>query len=60
MQLKATYLFLIVGFLFQTTFAQDATLTATVSKNKLGVNQRLRIEFAVNKKGADNFKTPKF
>ena len=60
MQLKATYLFLIIGFLFQTTFAQEATLTATVSKNKLGVNQRLRIEFAVNKKGADNFKPPSF
>jgi len=36
------------------------TLTATVSKNKLGVNQRLRIEFAVNKRGADHFKPPNF
>ena len=26
----------------------------------MGVNQRLRIEFAVNKKGADNFKPPSF
>lgn len=40
--------------------AQEPTLTATVSKNKLGVNQRLRIEFAVNKQGADHFKPPNF
>lgn len=42
------------------TVAQDAELKATVSKNKLGVNQRLRIEFMVNKQGADNFKVPDF
>ena len=60
MKLKTTYLLLIVGFLFQSILAQDATLTATVSKNKLGVNQRLRVEFAVNVKGADNFKPPSF
>ena len=60
MKLKATYLFVLIGFLFQTTFAQEAKLTASVSKNKLGVNQRLRIEFAVNQKGADNFKPPNF
>ncbi len=42
------------------TVAQDAELKATVSKNKLGVNQRLRIEFMVNRQGADNFKVPNF
>jgi len=41
-------------------FSQDAELTATVSKNKLGVNQRLRVEFAINKQGADHFKAPNF
>lgn len=43
-----------------TLFAQDAKLTTTVSKNKLGVNQRLKIEFAVNQQGADNFEAPDF
>lgn len=38
----------------------EAELTASVSKNKLGQNQRLRIVFAVNKQGADNFKRPDF
>ena len=40
--------------------AQEAELTASVSKNKLGQNQRLRIVFAVNKQGADNFVRPNF
>ncbi|MEE9406446.1 MAG: BatD family protein [Polaribacter sp.] len=43
-----------------TVLAQDATLTAKVSKNKLGLNQRLRIEFSVNKQGGDNFTPPSF
>ncbi|WP_369048138.1 BatD family protein [Tenacibaculum sp. UWU-22] len=40
--------------------AQEAKLTATVSKNKLGINQRLRIEFSINKQGGDNFAPPNF
>jgi hypothetical protein len=40
--------------------AQEPELTATISKNKLGQNQRLRIVFAVNKQGADNFQRPDF
>ena len=42
-------------------FAQnEVELVTTVSKNKLGVNQQLRIEFTVNKQGADHFKLPDF
>ncbi|WP_254712907.1 BatD family protein [Polaribacter sp. NJDZ03] len=53
---------LMLIFCFVTTFvaAQEATLTATVSKNKLAVNQRLRIEFTINKQGGDNFSPPSF
>lgn len=40
--------------------AQDVELKASVSKNKLGVNQRLRIQYAINKQGADNFTPPNF
>ena len=39
---------------------QEPELTASVSKNKLGVNQRLRIEFKINKHGADHFTPPNF
>jgi len=59
MKLKV-YISLLVSFITFTINAQDAVLTATVSKNKLGVNQRLRIEFSINKQGADNFKAPNF
>ncbi len=53
--------FMFVFCLFSlTVLAQDATLTAKVSKNKLGLNQRLRIEFSVNKQGGDNFTPPSF
>ena len=40
--------------------AQEAALIAKVSKNKLGINQRLKIEFSINKQGGDNFSPPKF
>ena len=54
--------FYIVGFLLFTTqiiFAQ-MEFTATVSKNKLGVNQRFKVQFSVNKQGADDFTPPSF
>ncbi|TDQ28425.1 BatD family protein [Tenacibaculum caenipelagi] len=59
MKLKL-YISLLVSFITIAISAQEAALTATVSKNKLGVNQRLRIEFSINKQGADNFKAPNF
>ncbi|MHB0756400.1 BatD family protein [Polaribacter sp. M15] len=40
--------------------AQKAELKVKVSKNKLGLNQRLRIEFSINKQGGDDFTPPKF
>ncbi len=60
MSLKHVYiLFFIV--ISTTVFSQNnVELTTTVSKNKLGVNQRFRIEFTVNRQGADHFKLPKF
>lgn len=43
-----------------TLFAQDeVSFEATVSKKKLGINERLRIEFSMNKDG-DNFNPPSF
>lgn len=54
-----------IGFLFLfiltlTISAQQAELNVKVSKNKLGLNQRLRIEFSINKQGGDDFSPPKF
>ncbi|WP_275315348.1 BatD family protein [Tenacibaculum bernardetii] len=59
MKLKL-YTSLLLLFITLTINAQESALKATVSKNKLGVNQRLRVEFSTNKQGADNFKAPNF
>ncbi|REE83520.1 oxygen tolerance protein BatD [Lutibacter oceani] len=59
MKLMKFYIVTILLFTSQVFFAQIEFKT-NVSKNKLGVNQRFRIEFTVNKQGADNFKAPPF
>ena len=51
---------LFICLLSLTIVAQEATLTSKVSKNKLGINQRLKIEFSINKQGGDNFSPPQF
>jgi len=53
------YLLTILVFASQMLFAQIEFKTS-VSKNNLGLNQRFRIEFSVDKQGADNFKPPSF
>ncbi|QMU66355.1 MAG: protein BatD [Flavobacteriaceae bacterium] len=60
MKTKFIYIVILVFLNCMPVFAQEAVLKATVSKNKLGVNQRLRIEFAINKQGADHFTPPDF
>jgi hypothetical protein len=40
--------------------AQDLSFKTTVSKNRLGLNERLRITFSINKQGADDFTPPSF
>ena len=54
--------FYILGFLLLTSqvFFAQIEFETSVSKNTLGVNQRFRVEFSVNKQGADNFKPPSF
>jgi len=57
MRNKLIYIFLLL--LTQSLIAQIEFKTK-VSKNKLGVNQRLRVDFTINKQGADNFTPPDF
>lgn len=54
------YISVFISLLTFSVFAQQAELKVNVSKNKLGLNQRLKIEFSINKQGADNFTPPKF
>ncbi len=54
--------FYILGFLMVVSqlAAAQIEFKTSVSKNKLGINQRFRIEFTVNKQGADDFEPPSF
>ena len=54
------YTFIFIFLLGTSFFAQEATLKASVSKNKLGLNQRLRVKFSIDKQGGDNFSPPNF
>jgi len=54
------YISIFISLLSLSILAQEAELKVKVSKNKLGLNQRLRIEFSMNKQGADNFTPPNF
>lgn len=54
------YITLFFSFFCALIFAQKTELSVSVSKNKLGLNQRLRVEFSINKQGADNFTPPAF
>ena len=54
--IKHILLFIILG----TSIASaQVTFEAKVSKKKLGINERLRIDFVMNKDG-DNFNPPSF
>lgn len=53
------YIITILMFASQVILAQVEFKTS-VSKTNLGLNQRFRIEFSVDKQGADNFKPPSF
>ena len=59
MKLKI-YIALLLSCFSLGLFAQEAEFKASVSKNKLGVNQRLKIEFSIKKNGVDNFEAPEF
>jgi hypothetical protein len=54
------YISLFICILSAGIVAQEATLKISVSKNKLGINQRLRAEFSIDKQGGDNFTPPSF
>jgi len=62
MKLKNYILFTLSAFFALATFAQDdnaVTFELKVSKSKLGINERIRVDFSMNKDG-DNFNPPDF
>ncbi len=58
MKRKYFYIFILL-FTVQNVLAQVSFKTA-VSKNQLGLNERLRIEFSMDKQGGDDFTPPNF
>ncbi|WP_212923926.1 BatD family protein [Capnocytophaga cynodegmi] len=48
-----------ISFIVNLLYSQNIEFTAKVSKENLGLNERLRIEFSMNKNG-DNFTPPNF
>ena len=54
------YIFVCICIISAAVTAQEATLKTSISKNKLGINQRLRVEFSIDKQGGDNFTPPNF
>lgn len=59
MMFKKFYILSVLLIVSQSILAQ-IEFKASVSKSKLGVNQRFRVQFSVNKQGADNFQPPSF
>ncbi|PCI04916.1 MAG: BatD protein [Flavobacteriaceae bacterium] len=59
MKMKHGY---ILGFLLLSVqlLCAQIEFKTVVSKSKLGLNQRLKIEFSINKQGSDNFAPPSF
>ncbi len=58
MKRKYFYIFILL-LTVQNTLAQ-VTFKTTVSKNHLGLNERFRIEFSMDKQGGDDFTPPSF
>ncbi|HFS67567.1 MAG TPA: protein BatD [Flavobacteriia bacterium] len=56
---KKQYIFILFVALLQTGYAQ-LNFTANASKKKLGVNERLKVSYTIDKQGADNFSAPNF
>ncbi len=50
----------IVFALFTTSLLAQIEFKTKISKHKLGVNQRLRVEFTINQQGGDHFAPPSF
>ena len=58
--MKKKYLYILfLVFTVQGVLAQ-VTFKSVVSKTELGLNERLRIQFSIDKQGADDFTPPNF
>ncbi|EDM44368.1 batD protein [unidentified eubacterium SCB49] len=59
MKVKSLFILFFISICSIAMQAQDVNFEAKVSKKKLGINERLRVDFAMNQDG-DNFTPPSF
>ena len=52
------YISVLLLFVAVQQLQAQVSFTAKTSKKELGLNQRLRVEYVINRQGADNFKNP--
>jgi len=58
--MKAKYLSILVLLITAQNVIAQVTFKTAVSKTELGLNERLRIEFSIDKQGGDDFTPPDF
>ncbi len=60
LKMKGKYLYILILLLTSKVVLAQVTFKTSVSKTNLGLNERLRIEFSIDKQGADDFTPPNF
>src|SRR5210317_1475374 len=58
--MKQGLIYILVSMFALQTAVSQVTFKTAVSKSELGLNERLRIEFSIDKQGADDFTPPDF
>ncbi len=58
--MKRKYLFIVMLLIAAQNVIAQVTFKTTVSKTELGLNERLRIEFSIDRQGGDDFTPPDF
>jgi len=58
--MKAKYLSILILLITAQNVISQVTFKTAVSKTELGLNERLRIEFSIDKQGGDDFTPPDF
>lgn len=59
-KMKRKYLTILILLITVQSVVAQVTFKTVVSKNELGLNERLRIEFSIDRQGGDDFTPPDF
>ena len=59
-KMKRKYLTILILLVTVQSVVAQVTFKTVVSKSELGLNERLRIEFSIDRQGGDDFTPPDF